>query len=148
MTALRPLSRLLVAAFALAASGIIGFGPGANRAEGAERSASSELPGGWHFVRTRNPVGGADAISIMHTADTSKSDLDLAGLMIRCREGGTEVLIVLIRSFSLRARPQVALGRPGNETKFEAKVAPPGTAVLTIDMAPSGQRATMKEAAN
>ena len=66
----------------------------------------------------------------MQTFDTLKSDLDLAGLTIRCHEGGTEVLIVQIRSFSLRARPQVALGKLGNETKFEATVAPPGTAVL------------------
>lgn len=93
--------------------------------------------GGWHFVRTRNPHGGADAISIMHTADTSRSDLDLAGLMIRC--GGNnaelagnnpEVVVVLIPALPFRARPHVVLGKPGNETQFEATVAPPGTAVL------------------
>ena len=66
------ISCLLVGTFALAALDVIGVGPGTNRAEGAERSATSELTGGWHFVRTRNSVGDADAISIMHTADTSK----------------------------------------------------------------------------
>ena len=35
-----------------------------------------------------------------------------------------------MRSSSLRERHQVALGKSGNETKFEATVAPPGTAVL------------------
>ena len=94
------------------------------------RPLSSELAGGWHFVRTPNPHGGADAISIMHTADTSRSDLDLAGLMIRCSEGGSEAVIVLIRAFPLRARPHVVLGKPGNETRFEATIAPPGTAIL------------------
>ena len=92
--------------------------------------ANSELSGGWRYVRTRNPHGGADAISIMHTADTSRSDLDLAGLMIRCNEGGTEVAIVLIRAFPLRARPHVVLGKPGTETQLEATVGAPGTAVL------------------
>jgi hypothetical protein len=97
---------------------------------GTERSLSSELAGGWRFVRTPNPQGGADAISIMHTAETSRSDLELAGLMIRCREGGTEAVIVLIRAFPLRARPNVVLGKPGNETRFEATVTAPGTAIL------------------
>jgi len=96
----------------------------------AERPSGTELKGGWHFVRTRNPQGGADAISIMHTADVSRSDLDLAGLMIRCSERGAEVVIVLLQPFSLRARPHVVFGKPGSETQFEATVAPPGTAVL------------------
>jgi hypothetical protein len=50
--------------------------------------------------------------------------------MIRCSERGTEAVIVLIRTFPLRARPHVVFGKPGNETKFEATVAPPGTSVL------------------
>lgn len=90
----------------------------------------SELAGGWHLVRTHNPYGGTDAVSIMHTADTSRSDLDLAGLMIRCRKGGTEVAVVLLRPYPLRARPHVVFGTTKNETRFEATVAPPGTAVV------------------
>lgn len=92
--------------------------------------SGSELAGGWRHVRTHNPRGGPDAISIMHTADTSRSDLELAGLMIRCSRGGTEAVVVLLRAFSLRARPRVLFGKPGHETQFDATVAPPGTAVL------------------
>jgi hypothetical protein len=95
-----------------------------------QRYSSTELIGGWHFVRTRNPQGGADAMSIMHTADTSRSDLDLAGLMIRCREGATEAVIVVLRPYPLRARPHVVFGSPGNDTNFEATIAAPGTAIL------------------
>jgi hypothetical protein len=127
------LSPLLLAIFIIAiatGSAALAANPDTNRAGGSERPFSSELAGGWHFVRTPNPQGGADAISIMHTADTSRSDLDLAGLMIRCRERGTEAVIVLIRAFPLRARPQVVFSKPGNETRFEATVAPPGTAIL------------------
>jgi hypothetical protein len=90
----------------------------------------SELTGGWRFVRTPNPQGGPDAISVMHTADTSRSDLELAGLMIRCSRSGTEAVVVLLRAFSLRARPHVSFGKPGHETQFEATIAPPGTAIL------------------
>jgi hypothetical protein len=96
----------------------------------SEQPSSAVLEGGWHFVRTRSPSGGADAISIMHTADTSRSDLDLAGLMIRCGGNGAEIVVILLRSFPVRARPLVVFGRPGKQSQFEATVAPPGTALL------------------
>ena len=96
----------------------------------SQGSLGTELSGGWRFVQTRHPQGGLDAISIMHTADTSKSDLDLAGLMIRCCDGGTEILVVLIRSFPLRTRPKVVFGQPGSETRFETSVVAPGTVIL------------------
>ena len=135
MAALRHFPRLLfsllVAVFIpVMASAIDAAAPDGETTGGPERAPSTELTGGWHFVRTPNPHGGTDAISIMHTADTSRSDLDLAGLMIRCSEHGTEAVIVLIRTFPLRARPHVVFGKPGNETQFEATVAPPGTSIL------------------
>jgi hypothetical protein len=133
MSVARYFSLLLVAIFVVAiatVSAVNAANPDTGRAGGAERPLSSELAGGWHFVRTPNPHGGTDAISIMHTAETSRSDLELAGLMIRCREGGTEPVIVLLRAFPLRARPHVVLGKPGSETQFEATIAPPGTAIL------------------
>jgi hypothetical protein len=122
---------VLVASFTIAlGSAVDAASPDTNRASGAEPGPSPESAGGWRFVRTRNPQGGADAISIMHTADTSRSDLDLAGLMVRCAERGTEAVIVVIRAFPLRARPYVLLGKPGNEVHFDATVAPPGTSIL------------------
>jgi hypothetical protein len=133
MAALRYPLPLLIGIFILthaAASGLNGANPDVGKARAVSGSSGSELAGGWHFVRTKNPYGGVDAISIMHTADPSQSDLDLAGLMIRCNEGRTEVAIVLLRPFPLRARPQVIFGEPGNEIRLEATIAPPGTAVL------------------
>jgi hypothetical protein len=90
-------------------------------------SASME---GWRLVRTPNPAGGKDAVSITHTPDLLRSDPDLAGLMVRCGETGNEVLIALISPFPPRARPQVVLGGPGG-TRLEAKVVPP-TALLLL----------------
>jgi len=133
MAASRNLSPLLINIFVLtiaAASVVNGANSDIGKTPEVQGPPSSELTGGWHFVRTRNPYGGTDAISIMHTADTSRSDLELAGLMIRCSRSGTEVVVVLLRNFSLRARPHVLFGKPGHETQFEATVAPPGTAVL------------------
>ena len=65
---------------------------------------------GWHLVRTANPRGGPDAVSISHTADISRSDLDLAGLMLRCGEKSVEVMIVVVTPLSPRARPDVTIG--------------------------------------
>jgi hypothetical protein len=66
----------------------------------------------------------------MHTVSFERSDPDLAGLIIRCTESDLEVLIALISPFPLRARPQVTLTAGGIATHLEAKVAPPGTALL------------------
>jgi hypothetical protein len=129
----RQLPFLLVAIFALAFAATLTVdvaGADPIKAAGGKSPVSSELAGGWRFVRTPNPNGGSDAISIMHTADVSRSDLDLAGLMIRCSENGTSAIIILIRAFPFRARPRVLFGKPGNETQVEATVAPPGTAIL------------------
>lgn len=102
----------------------------ASQARDAEQRPSSELTRGWHIVRTNNPQTDTNSISIMHTADTSRSDLDFAGLMIRCSDDHPEVVIVVIRPFPLHARLHVVFGKLGNETQFEATVAPPGTAIV------------------
>jgi hypothetical protein len=87
--------------------------------------------GAWRLVRTPNPAAGPDAVSIMHTADVSRSDLDLAGLMVRCGEGTTEVLIVLVRPFAPRAHPKVTIGVVGsNPLELTASVAAPGLLLL------------------
>ena len=74
-----------------------GADPDTNRLGSMEQSSGSELLGTWHLVQTHNSHGRADAVSIMHRVDTSRSDLNLAGLTIRRREGGTEAVIVLGR---------------------------------------------------
>src|SRR5215831_14608371 len=51
----------------------------------------------WRLVRTRNPRGGDDAVSMMRTADISASDLEFAGAMLRCGDNGLEFLLVVIR---------------------------------------------------
>lgn len=66
----------------------------------------------------------------MRTADTAKSDIDLAGLMLRCGDRGIEPLIVLLRPLPLRARPTVTFGDQAGRTNVEASVAPPGTAIV------------------
>jgi hypothetical protein len=86
-------------------------------------------PGTWRLVRTPNPRGGPDAVSIMQTADPSRSDLDLAGLMLRCGDTSFDVLIVLLKPFPPRARPKVNLKARASSVELQATVLSPGAAI-------------------
>jgi len=89
----------------------------------------SASPGTWRLVRTPNPRGGSDAVSIMQTADLSRSDIGLAGLILRCSERSFEVLIVLLEPAQPRARPQVKLTTSGSTVVLTATVVSPGAAL-------------------
>jgi hypothetical protein len=86
--------------------------------------------GSWRLVRTPNPRGGPDAVSIMQTPDPSRSDINLAGLMLRCSDKSFEVLIVLLEPLSPRSRPEVKL-TTGGAVAFTASVVSPN-AVLAL----------------
>jgi hypothetical protein len=96
----------------------------------AAASADAAQTGAWHLLRTANPRGGADAVSISYTADVTRSDPDLAGLMLRCGEIGPEVVIVVISAFPYRAQPSLTIGADGKEWRFETRVVPPGAELL------------------
>ena len=89
-----------------------------------------ESIGSWRLVRSRNPSGGADMVSVMHTADISRSDADLAGLTVRCGAAGDEGLLILSRPLSPSARPAVVVGAGGANVRLEAKVVPPFVTIL------------------
>jgi hypothetical protein len=86
--------------------------------------------GPWPLVRTPNPTGGRDAVSVLKTADITKSDIDFAGLMLRCGEHNIEVLVVLVRPLPPRAHPRVAVSTGGKTIDFTASIVPPGAEVL------------------
>ena len=53
-------------------------------------------PATWQLARTPNPAGGPDSISVTKIAEATRSDQDVTGLRLRCAEGATtEVLVVL-----------------------------------------------------
>jgi hypothetical protein len=64
------------------------------------------------------------------TADMARSDLDLAGMMLKCGEHGTEIVIVALTPFPPRARPEVTISALGREWRFGASVVPPGAELL------------------
>jgi len=100
----------------------------------ASRTLGPEA-GTWRLVRTPNPAGGPDAVSIMQTADTAKSDFGLAGLALRCQDGGVEVIVVLVGALPLRAHPKIVVSTGGKGADFSATVVPPGASLLLPHLA-------------
>jgi hypothetical protein len=98
--------------------------------QAAPPAAQSRSLDAWRLVRTPNPAGGPDAVSIVQTADITRSDLDLAGLMLRCAQTGTEVLIALVQPLPPRATPKVSVSTGASAISFTATVVPPGALVL------------------
>lgn len=96
-------------------------------AQGAIPAAAGA--GTWRLVRTPNPRGGPDAVSIMQTADAARSDIDLVGLALRCGDTGFDVLVVFLKPFPPRTHPKVKLTFSGATVNLEATVIPPGAAI-------------------
>ena len=93
--------------------------------------------GTWQLARTPNPAGGPESISIMKSANTTGSDQDIAGLMLRAVAKGatTQVLVVLIEPLPLRAHPKVTVVAGATTTEFTASVVTPGAFVLLPEKA-------------
>jgi hypothetical protein len=96
----------------------------------------STASGTWQLARTPNPSGGRDSISITKIANPTPSEQDVAGIMLRCAEGATtNVLIILAAPLPLRAHPKVIVVAGAATTEFIASVVPPGTLVLLPEKA-------------
>jgi hypothetical protein len=108
------------------------FEPKAERLPCYEQTASAQPQdsGAWRLVRSLDPRGGPDAVSIMHTTELSKSDPDIAGLMLRCAGVGVEALVIVIEPRPPRARPRISIGALGANSTFDATVVPPFSALL------------------
>jgi hypothetical protein len=92
-------------------------------------SSSIPVAGKWRLVRTPDPRAGRegkDIVSIMATAELSGSDIDFAGLNLRCADPDFEVLIFLLSPLQPHARPAIVI----NGKKFHGNVVSPGTAIL------------------
>jgi hypothetical protein len=98
-------------------------------------SRTSELDGGWRLVRTPNPQGGPEAVSIMHVSDTGKSDFALAGLTLRCGGMGFESLLIVVEPLASGSRPQVIVTAGSTQSQFEGSAVQGGMALLLPQMA-------------
>jgi len=95
----------------------------------AAETQANQAAAPWRLVRSANPGGGSDAISMTRSADIS-SDPDLAGLMLRCHRINPEMIVVVVTPFPPHAQPSVTISANGKEWHFEAELVPPGAEVL------------------
>jgi hypothetical protein len=93
-------------------------------------SQSSQLEGGWRLVKSRNPDGGADAVSVMHVVDSANSDVRLAGLNLQCGKDGIEVVLIVLEPLPRATRPNVVLMTGEKRAEFQASVIQGGVALL------------------
>ena len=106
-------------------------GPSEADSQGCIREAAASVDSdAWKLLRSRDPSGGPDAISVIRTAEPSRSDPDIAGLMLRCAGSDIEALVIVIEPRPPRARPRIDVSANGARASFEATVAPPFTALL------------------
>jgi hypothetical protein len=80
-------------------------------------------------MRTKNPRGGPDAVSILRAADPY-SDPRIAGLTMRCADRAVETLVIVVEPMPPRTKPRVTLRERGTERDFAATVVPPFSALL------------------
>ncbi|AMN43767.1 hypothetical protein RHPLAN_53510 [Rhodoplanes sp. Z2-YC6860] len=98
-------------------------------------SPDSQTIGEWRFIRTPNPQGGSEAVSITRPGDLAKSDPNFVGIMIRCAASDIEVLAVLLQPLPPRARPIVVV----NGVKFDGQIVPPGMVRLPPELSTSAR---------
>ncbi|MGC2078972.1 MAG: hypothetical protein WA728_23675 [Xanthobacteraceae bacterium] len=68
--------------------------------------------------------------------DAAGSDFDIAGLMLRCGEGATtEVLVVLVEPLPARTHPKVTVVAGRTTTEFTGSIVTPGALVLLPEKA-------------
>ena len=92
--------------------------------------------GTWELARTPNPSGGPDSISITKVKNQTLSEQDVTGLMLRCAEGAsTDVLVVLAAPLPPRSHPKVTVVAGAKTTEFVASVVSPGALVLLPEKA-------------
>ena len=89
-----------------------------------------QSPGAWRLVRTPNPRGGPDAVSIMRTADLIRSDANLAGMMFRCGKTAIETLLVVVAPLPPDTKPTVKISSGGTAASFDATIVAPFVLIL------------------
>lgn len=111
-------------------------------------SRTTQLDQGWRLVTTTEPDGRGEAVSVMRTVDSAKSDLGIAGLSLRCgRNGAIEVVLIMLDPMARSSHPKVALTAGTDRKEFETTVATSGEALLLPSAASSLATGAWRDAA-
>lgn len=131
-TMLRQLRRLELILLCLTAVFVLQARTGVQAQTSPERTvraAATAESVGWRLNRSSAPGGGMTA-SILRTADPGHSDVEVAGLMFRCAESGTDTLFIVLSPFPPAAKPTVAVDLGGVRFETQASVLPSGAGLL------------------
>jgi hypothetical protein len=98
-------------------------------AQAIQLAAPSPLAGGWLFARA--PIAGSDrtSVALIHAVDPLRSDIGIAGLMLRCGEHGFDTILVVVTPYPPSATPQVTIATGKGSRTFPASVLPTGAAL-------------------
>ncbi|MCK1396168.1 hypothetical protein [Bradyrhizobium sp. 1] len=99
------------------------------------RTQTTMLGDGWQLAETRDSSSNAEIISIMHVADISKSDINLAGLSLRCGQNGLDAVLILLEPLRRASHPTVVVKTDTKRSEFEAAVIQGGEALLLSGLA-------------
>ena len=86
----------------------------------AQLAAPSALVGGWLLARA--PIQGSDrsSVALIHAVDPLRSDVGVAGLMLRCSEAGFDTILVVVAPYPPSAAPQVTIATGTGRRTFSA----------------------------
>ncbi|MGY4615527.1 hypothetical protein ACVWZ4_000754 [Bradyrhizobium sp. USDA 4472] len=99
------------------------------------RTQTTMLGDGWRLAKTRDSSSSAEIVSVMHVADISKSDINLAGLSLRCGQDGLQAVLILLAPLPRSSRPSVVVKTSTKRSEFEAVVTQAGEALLLPGLA-------------
>jgi hypothetical protein len=107
-------------------------------------ASSSPLVGGWLLARAPIPGSERSSVALIHAVDPLRSDLGVAGLMLRCDEHGFDAILVVVTPYPPSAAPQVTIAAGKESRTFHASVLPTGAALAlpaaASDLARTGWR--------
>lgn len=83
---------------------------------------------GWRLSQTTNE--GRFAVTALRTADPAQSDTEIAGLMLRCADGNTDAILIMLSPLPPDAKPMVSLDLGGLQWQTQASVLPSGAGLL------------------
>ena len=95
----------------------------------ALRASPSTLAGGWLLSRAPIPGSERSSVALLHAVDPMRSDIGIAGLMLRCSEAGFDTILVVVTPYPPSAAPQVTIASGAESRTFAASVLPTGAAL-------------------
>lgn len=95
----------------------------------AQAAAPAPLAGGWRLARAPIPGSERGSVALIHAVDPLRSDIGVAGLMLRCGENGFDAILVVVTPYPPSAAPQVTIATAKGSWAFSASVLPTGAAL-------------------